>query len=99
MDRLPLNVLRAAVRPIGSDCGTCAGGWELQLEGSPYAEFALDVDLPGMLLHDSIADGKSEAGALMRAVLRLGLRRKEGVVDAVEMLSLDRVAGGLDSPH
>src|SRR5258707_2461478 len=97
MDRLPLDVLRAALRPIGSDCGTSAGGWELQLEGSATAEFALDVDLTGMLLHDSIADGKSEASALMRPILRLGLRRKERVVDAVEMFPFDAASGVLDA--
>src|SRR5882724_11034699 len=96
MDRLPLDVLHAALRPIGSDCGTGAGGWELQLEGSAYTELALDVDLAGMLLHDSVADGKSETGALMRPILRLGLRRKEGVVDAVQMFLFDAASGILD---
>src|SRR6266550_6496132 len=97
MDRLPLDVLHAALRPIGSDCGTGAGGWELQLEGGANAEFTLDVDLARMLLHDSIADGKSEASALMRSVLRFGLRRKEGVVDAVEMFPFDAASRVLDA--
>src|SRR5258705_874925 len=97
MDRLPLDVLHATLRPIGSDCGTCAGGWELELEGSAYAEFALNMDLSGMLLHDSVANGKAEAGALMRSILRLGLCRKEGVIDAVEMFSLDAAAGVLNA--
>src|SRR5258708_7221771 len=97
MNRLPLNVLHAALRPIGSDCGTGAGGWELQLEGGAYSELALDVDLAGVLLHDSVADGKAEAGALMRSILRLGLRCEEWVVDAVEMFSLDAAAGVLNA--
>src|SRR5439155_1350092 len=66
-------------------------------EGSAYAELALDMDLAGMLLHDSVADGKAEAGALMRPVLRLGLRRKERVVDAVEMFPFDAASGVLDA--
>ena len=81
----------------GSDCGTGAGGWELQLEGCAYAELALDVNLAGVLLHDSVADGKPEAGALVRAVLRLGLRRKEGIVDAVQMFLFDAAAGVLNA--
>src|SRR5882757_200751 len=97
MNRLPLDVLHAALRPIGSDCGTGAGGWELQLEGSANAELALDVDLAGMLLHNSVADGKSEACALVSAVLRLGLGGKERIVDAVEMFSLDAASGVLDA--
>src|SRR5258707_3934050 len=97
MNRLPLKVLRAALNPIGSDCGTGAGGWELQLEGSAYAEFALDVDLAGVLLHDSVADGKSETGSLMRTVLRLGLRRKERIVDSMEMFPFDAASGILDA--
>src|SRR5260370_34819222 len=97
MNRLPLNVLRAALRPIGSDCGAGAGGRELQLEGSAYAQFALNVDLPGMLLLDSVANGKSEASALMRPVLRFGLRRKEGFVDAGDRSSSDARAEVLDA--
>src|SRR3954463_6976206 len=99
MNRLPLNVLRAALRPIGSECGTCAGGWELQLECSADAEFALNVDLAGVLLHDSVAHGKAEAGAFMRSILRLCFCSEEGIVDAVEMLSLDAAARVLNPHH
>src|SRR5258705_1050897 len=97
MNRLPLDVLHAALRPIGSDCRAGAGGWELQLEGSADAEFALDMDLAGMLLHDSVADGEAETGALVRPVLWLGLRGKEGVVDAVEMFPFDAASRVLDT--
>src|ERR1700730_212412 len=97
MDRLPLDVLHAALGAIGSDCRTCAGRWELQLEGSAYTELALDVYLPGMLLHDSVADGKSEAGAFGRPIHWLGLGGEEGVVDAVEMFPFDAASGVLDT--
>src|ERR1700730_9571032 len=97
MDRLPLNVLHAALMPIGSNCGTGAGSRELQLEDSAYAKLTLNVDLTGMLLHDPIADGKSEPGAFVRAILRLGLRRKKWIVDAVEMFPFDPASGVLDS--
>ena len=84
------------VRPR-RDCGAAAGGRELQLEGGADAELALDVDLAGVLLHDSVADGKSKAGALVRAFLRFGLRGEEGIVDAVQMLALDAAAGVLNT--
>ncbi len=71
------------------DCGTGAGGRELKLEGSADADFALDVNLAGVLLHDAVADGKAQAGALVLAFLRLGLGGEEGIVDAVQMLALD----------
>src|SRR5260370_16202047 len=98
MDRLPLDFLHAALRPISSDCGAGSGGWELQLECSAYADFALNVDLAGMLLHDSVADGKAEAGALMSSILRLGLCCEEWVVDAVEMFSFVPPAASLNAP-
>src|ERR1700730_11832638 len=97
MDRLPLNVLHAALRPIGSNCGTGAGGRELQLEGSAYAKLTLNVDLTGMLLHDPIADRISQPGPFGGAVLGLGLRRKKWIVDAVEMFPFDAASAVLDS--
>ena len=74
-------------------------GGELKLEGSADTELALDVNLSGVLLHDAVADGESEAGAFVLALLRLGLGGEEGIVDAVEMLALDAAAGVLDADH
>ena len=50
-----------------------------------------------MLLHDAVADGEAEAGALVLALLRFALGGEEGIVDAVEVLSLDACAGVLNT--
>src|ERR1700733_13860299 len=97
MNRLPLNVLHAALRRLGKDYRASAGGWELQLKRSAHAELALDVNLPGVLLHDSVADGQAKTGAFGSAVLRLGFGRKERIVDAVEMFFLDAAARVLNA--
>ncbi len=39
-----------------------------------------DVNLAGVLLHDAVADGETEAGALVLALLGLGFGGEEGVV-------------------
>ena len=64
---------------------------------SAYAKLALNMNLAGMFLHNSVADGQTETGAFMRPVLRLGLRREEGIVDAVEMFFFDAATGVLDA--
>src|SRR3984885_11956885 len=97
MDRLSVIGRYAALRRLRGTCRARAGGGELQLEGSAYAGFALHMNLACVLLHNPVAHRQPESCALMLALLRFGLGRKERIVDAVEMFLFDAAAGVLNS--
>src|ERR1700750_239450 len=97
IDCLPLVVLHLGLAHSTRDCGTSTRGRELELERRAYTKLALDVNLAGVLLHDSVTNGKPETGALMRTILRLGLRCKEGIVNSVEVLLFDAASRVLNA--
>src|ERR1700733_6804844 len=99
MHRLSLYNLGLALWRLRDGGGTCARGGELQLEGSADADFAFDMDLAGVFLHDAVADGEAEPGAFVLSFLGLGLGGEKGIVDAVEVLLLDAITGVLNADH
>jgi len=69
---------------------------ELQPEGRADSYFTLNLDLAGVFLHDAVADRKPEPVPLRCPSCGVGLGGKERIVDAMEMLALDAIAGVLN---
>src|SRR5271170_6708710 len=98
MDRLSLIRRYAALLSLLVGCGARTGRQKLQLKGRAHSGFALHMNLACMLLHDPVAHRKPKACALVLAVLRLAFRRKEWIVDAVQVFLFDAAARVLN-PH
>src|SRR6185437_16557800 len=65
---------------------------KLKVEGSAGAYSAFDADFAGMLLDDSIGDGKPQTGAAPVARPRRGLGGEERIVDPLQVLRGDAAA-------
>src|SRR5215470_15015374 len=72
-----------------SDIDRLSQEWEVQIKSCPFVRSALDTNLAGMLLNNSIRDRQTEAGASLLAFLRRSFGRKERIVNALDMLLRD----------
>src|SRR5690349_13993427 len=72
----------------GFPCRAGNGQRELHTEGRAAVTPVGNFDRTAMLLNDTVCHGKTESGALAR-----GLGGEEGIVNAVQVLRRDAVAG------
>src|SRR5512135_2868669 len=81
------------VTNFGSSVDRLANQGELQVERGAFPRTAFHGDFAGMFLNDAVGDGESQAGAAGLAVARRILGGEERIVNAVNVLLGDALAG------